>query len=39
MDAQNNSHLQEENNDAVIADYSSALLCKKYHMFGLEKKE
>lgn len=37
MDAQNNNHLQEEDNKAIIAGFSSALKCKKHQIFGLEK--
>lgn len=36
-DAQNNNHLQEEDNKAIIAGFSSALTCKKHQVFGLEK--
>lgn len=36
VDAQSNSYLQEEE-DAVIAGYSSTLTCRKHCMFVLEK--
>lgn len=39
VDAQSNCYLQEEDNDAVIAGYSSPLTCKKHCMFVLEIKE